>query len=128
VNALKRREAFRPLAPAVLAEAQAEYFELGHASPYMVLVSRVRQEKRDVLAAVTHVDGTARLQTVDRTTNPRFHRLVSAFGERTGVPVLLNTSFNVQGPIVETPHEAVETFARAGLDALVLGDAILRGR
>jgi carbamoyltransferase len=125
VNELKHRERFRPLAPSVLAEAQSEYFELDTASPYMVLVGRVRPAKRPQLAAVTHVDGTARLQTVDRRTNPRFHELITAFASRTGVPVLLNTSFNVQGPIVETPAEAVETFLRTKLDALVLGNYVL---
>jgi carbamoyltransferase len=125
VNALKQREWFRPLAPAVLAEAQAEYFELETPSPYMILVSRVREAKRGLLGAVTHVDGTARLQTVERHTNSRFHELITAFGKRTGVPVLLNTSFNIQGPIVETPAEAVETFLQSDLDALAIGDYVL---
>jgi len=125
VNAIKKREWFRPFAPAVLAEAQSDYFELEANSPYMVLVGRVRKEKQPLLGAVTHVDGTARLQTVERRTNPRFHELISAFATLTGVPVLLNTSFNIQGPIVETPAEAVETFLRSELDALVLGDHLL---
>jgi carbamoyltransferase len=125
VNEIKRRETFRPFAPAVLAERQSDWFELDTASPYMILVSRVRADKRHELGAVTHVDGTARLQTVTRETNPRLHALVSAFGERTGVPVLLNTSFNVQGPIVETPAEAVTTFLASDLDALVVGDYLL---
>jgi carbamoyltransferase len=125
INAIKKREWFRPFAPAVLAEAQSEYFELEAASPYMVLVSRVRKEKQALLGAVTHVDGTARVQTVERHTNPRFHELISAFARRTGVPVLLNTSFNIQGPIVETPAQAVETFLRSELDALVVGNYLL---
>lgn len=125
VNEIKRRETFRPFAPAVLAERQTEWFELDADSPYMVLVSRVRPEKRPELGAVTHVDGTARLQTVTRETNPRLHALISAFGDRTGVPVLLNTSFNVQGPIVETPAEAVTTFLASDLDALIVGDYLL---
>lgn len=85
----------------------------------------MREEKRELLGAVTHVDGTARLQTVDRRTNERLHELISAFARLTGVPVLLNTSFNIQGPIVETPAEAVETFLGSELDALVLGDYLL---
>ena len=125
VNAIKKREWFRPFAPAVLAEAQHEFFELETASPYMVLVSRVRKEKQAMLAAVTHVDGTSRLQTVERQTNPLLHKLISDFAARTGVPVLLNTSFNIQGPIVETPADAVETFFRSDLDALVIGDYLL---
>lgn len=125
VNVIKKREWFRPFAPAVLAEAQSEYFELDAPSPYMVLVSRVRQAKRGRLGAVTHVDGTARLQTVDRRTNERLHELIGAFAALTGVPVLLNTSFNIQGPIVETPAEAVETFLGSDLDALVVGDYLL---
>jgi carbamoyltransferase len=125
VNAVKKREWFRPFAPAVLAEAQSEYFELETPVPYMVVVGRVRKEKQEVLGAVTHVDGTARLQTVERHTNPRFHQLIGAFARRTGVPVLLNTSFNIQGPIVETPAEAVDTFLASDLDALVIGDYVL---
>lgn len=125
VNGIKKRESFRPFAPAVLAEAQSEYFELSTPSPYMVLVSPVREERRMLLGAVTHVDGTARLQTVDRRTNALLHELISAFAGLTGVPVLLNTSFNIQGPIVETPADAVETFLRSELDALVLGDHLL---
>jgi carbamoyltransferase len=125
VNEIKDREWFRPLAPSVLAEAQSEYFELDAASPYMLMVARVRPEKRELLGAITHVDGTARLQTVERDANPRFHRLISAFAERTGIPMLLNTSFNIQAPIAETPTDAVDTFLRSELDALVLGDHVL---
>lgn len=126
VNDLKQREWFRPLAPAVLSEHQSEYFELETPTPFMVIVGRTRVEKRDVLGAVTHVDGSARLQTVEKKTNPRFHALISAFAERTGVPVLMNTSFNIQGPIVETPAEAVATFLGSELDALVVGDYLLQ--
>jgi carbamoyltransferase len=125
INAIKKREWFRPFAPAVLAEAQHEYFELDVSSPYMVLVGRVRKDKQALLGAITHVDGTARVQTVERGTNPLLHELISAFARRSGVPVLLNTSFNIQGPIVETPAEAVETFLRSDLDVLVIGDHLL---
>jgi carbamoyltransferase len=125
INAkVKFREAFRPFAPAVLKERAHEYFEMpkGMDAPYMLLVPNVRPEKRDVIPAVTHQDGTGRVQTVTEDTNPLFYRLIKKFGERTGVPVLINTSFNVRGePIVCTPQDAYNTFVHTGIDALVIG-------
>ena len=124
---VKFREAFRPFAPAVLAERAGEFFEgTGDGrSPFMTVVLPVRLEKRAVTPAVTHFDGTGRLQTVERETNGRFHALVEAFERLTGVPVVLNTSFNLAGePIVCTPADAVSTFRRSGLDALVAGDCL----
>jgi carbamoyltransferase len=119
---IKHREPFRPFAPSILEEAAAKYFEEDYPSPYMLLTYRVRPEKRKVIPAPTHVDGTGRLQTVRRDQNPRYYDLIKAFGERTGVPVLLNTSFNENEPICCTPEEAVDTFLRTRMDVLVLGD------
>jgi carbamoyltransferase len=119
---VKFREPFRPFAPAALEERAAEYFEIAAPDPFMTLAPRVRPEKTHEIPAVVHVDGTARLQTVDRRTNPRFHALIEAFAALTGVPVLLNTSFNKQEPIVARPEEAISCFLRADMDVLVLGD------
>ena len=125
VNRLKGREHWRPLAPAVLVERAAEYFELAGESPFMLFATPVRPERREEVPAVVHVDGSARPQTVSRAANPRFHALLSAFERRTGVPVLMNTSFNgAWEPIVRSPEEAVRTFLACGLDALVLGDYV----
>ena len=125
INArVKFREAFRPFAPSVLEEKAGDFFDIDRPSPFMLLVARVKQP--DKIPAVTHVDGTARLQTVSEDQNPRYYRLLQAFENETGVPVLLNTSFNVRGePIVDTPKEAFVCFMRTGLDALVLGDFLL---
>jgi carbamoyltransferase len=121
---VKRREAFRPFAPAVLEDHAAQWFELDGPSPMMLRVVPVRSGR---LPAITHVDGSARVQTVNHEQNPRFHGLLAAFHERTGVPVLLNTSFNVAGePIVESPDDALRTFLSSGIDMLVLGDHIVR--
>lgn len=130
VNArVKHRQGFRPFAPAVLAERAQEYFEGDAASPFMLLAQRVRPGARERIPAVVHVDGTARVQTVHRETNPRFHALLEAFERRSGVPVLLNTSFNDRGePIVESPADAVQCFLSTALDGLVLHDWILRKR
>lgn len=123
---VKHREAFRPFAPACLEERAAEFFEIDCPSPYMLLVPMVREEKRAVIPAVTHVDGTGRLQTVSENDNPRFRKLIELFGQRTGVPVLLNTSFNDNGePIVETPADTVRCFLKVDLDALLLDDVLL---
>ena len=125
INALvKKREAFRPFAPAVLASKAAAHFELDHPAPFMVETCRVRSPID--LPAVTHVDGSARVQTVERETNPRFTRLLEAFEARTGCPVVLNTSFNLRGePIVCTPLDALLCFIRSDLDCLVLEDLLL---
>ncbi len=124
--AIKFREDFRPFAPAVLPEHAACCFESGRDSPYMILVDRTKPEMAEALRNVTHVDGTARVQTVDRGWNPAFAALIEAFHAVTGIPVLLNTSFNRRGmPIVERPEEAVALFAETALDALVLGDVLV---
>ncbi len=119
---VKRREAFRPFAPSVLDERGTQYFDDYSTNPFMLLVLPVRREKRDVIPAVTHVDGTGRLQSVTREFNPSYHRLISEFERLTGVPVVLNTSFNLRGePIVNTPAEAVVDYLSTGIDALLLG-------
>ena len=123
--AVKYRESFRPFAPAILAEKVAEWFECepGAQVPFMERVYQFRPEKRDAVPAVVHIDGTGRLQTVDAHVNPRYHRLISSFEELTGVPIVLNTSFNLNGePIVCAPEDAVRTFYSCGLDVLYLGD------
>ncbi|MEO7837504.1 MAG: carbamoyltransferase C-terminal domain-containing protein, partial [Acidimicrobiales bacterium] len=123
VNArIKRREGFRPFAPSVLHERGAEYFESYYPTPFMLHVQTVRKEKRDVIPAVTHVDGTGRLQSVTADFNPAFHRLIEEFDRLTGVPVVLNTSFNLRGePMVHRPAEAVEDYLKSEMDALLLG-------
>ena len=128
---IKFREPYRPFAPSVPAERAAELFDLAepsrhYAARFMLLVVPVRDAAKDKIPAVTHVDGSARLQTVVAAANPRYHRLITAFGDATGVPVLLNTSFNLRGePIVNTAGEAMSTFQRCGMDALVLDRTIL---
>jgi len=127
---VKHREGFRPFAPAVLLEEAGNYFEgCGTAtpSPFMLLAFPVVKERRSDVPAVTHVDGTARVQTVTREQNPVYHELIRSFGERTGVPVILNTSFNRRGePMVERPEEAVEVFLGSEMDALALGPCLVR--
>ncbi|MDD5091627.1 MAG: carbamoyltransferase C-terminal domain-containing protein [Candidatus Wallbacteria bacterium] len=123
---IKKREWFRPYAPAVLEEAAADYFTPAEPSPFMMLVAEVKREKRSLIPAVTHIDGTARYQTVSREPNPRFHELISEFERITGVPVLLNTSFNLADePIVETPLDALSSFLNAPIDYLVIGDFLV---
>ncbi|MFN4095792.1 MAG: carbamoyltransferase [Sphingomonas sp.] len=130
INAnIKFREDFRPFAPAVLPEHAASCFVNGRDSPYMILIDRTRPEVADTLRNVTHVDGTARVQTVDRRWNPDFAALLDAFHAATDVPVLLNTSLNRRGmPMVERPEEAVALFAETALDALVLQDVLVTKR
>lgn len=127
VNAkIKFRESFRPFAPSVLAEHAVNYFHCQGPSPFMTQVSLVREEKRQVIPAVTHVDGTARVQTVERAASPLYWNLIDAFYRLTSVPVVLNTSFNIKGqPIVNTPAEAVETFMQTSLDALICGSYLI---
>lgn len=122
---IKHREIFRPFAPSILAESTSEYFEKSHPSPFMTLAYSVRADKRDKIPAPTHVDGTGRLQSVTREANPRYHALISAFRDLTGVPVVLNTSFNDNEPIVCRPEEALDCFLRTQMDALVLGDFLI---
>lgn len=127
INArVKRREAFRPFAPSVLAERAGEFFADAVPSPFMLLAFSVRSDKREIIPAVTHVDGTARPQTVDRAVLPLYWRLIRAFEEETGVPMVLNTSFNVQEPIVCTPQEAVACFLKTEGDVLALGPFLAR--
>jgi carbamoyltransferase len=123
---IKHREPFRPFAPSILAEATGEWFEQDYTSPFMVLVYKTRSEKRDQIPAVNHVDDTGRLQTVEERVAPRYYRLIKSFADRTGVPIVLNTSFNENEPIVMTPEHAVETFAKTRMDVLVLGNLVVR--
>jgi carbamoyltransferase len=123
---VKHREPFRPFAPAVMEEHAREYFHIDRPSPYMLLVPAVVEDKRDVIPAVTHVDGTGRLQTVRESDNANLYALIDRFNALTGVPVLLNTSFNVANePIVETPEDAIRCFVATGIDALLMGDRLL---
>ena len=144
---VKFRESFRPFAPSVLAEHVAEWFELNEASPYMLLVAPVKSSRcmpiseenkklfgidklnltRSEIPAVTHVDYSARVQTVHEQTNPRYYQLLKAFERRTGCPMLVNTSFNVRGePIVATPQDAFRCFMGSGIEVLVIGNCLLR--
>ncbi|HEY7293415.1 MAG TPA: carbamoyltransferase C-terminal domain-containing protein, partial [Dehalococcoidia bacterium] len=126
LNALKDREDFRPVAPAVLEECARDYFAPAGASPFMLFVHAVRPEKAHQIPAVTHADGTARIQTVSREDAPLYHRAIDAFRERTGIPVVVNTSFNTLGrPIVCTPEDALECFYTTPLDALAIGPFLL---
>jgi carbamoyltransferase len=123
---IKFRERFRPFAPSVLAEAIDEYFVGAVHDPFMIQVYPVKPDKRDVIPAVTHVDGSGRLQSVSRESNARYWQLIRAFQARTGVPVLLNTSFNENEPIVERPEQALDCFLRTDMDVLVMGPHLLR--
>ena len=122
---IKRRESFRPFAPSVLEERSADWFEIAYPDPFMIKVYPIRAEKRPLVPAVTHADGTGRLQTVSRRTNPRYWKLIRAFEQQTGVPMVLNTSFNENEPIVNTPGEALDCFLRTRMDRLVLGSVVL---
>ena len=120
---VKHRESFRPFAPSVLKEDAADWFDVSVESPYMLITA---QAKNPAIPAVTHVDGSARVQTVDRETNPRFHALISAFKRRTGCPVIVNTSFNIRGePIVESPEDAFRCFMGTEIDVLAMGNCFL---
>jgi carbamoyltransferase len=122
---IKRRESFRPFAPSVLEEAVPDWFEEDHAVPFMMQVFQIRAEKRSLIPAVTHVDGSGRLQTVSRKTNPLYHRLIQSFRDMTGVPMVLNTSFNENEPVVCKPSEALECFLRTKMDTLVIGHSFI---
>ena len=123
---IKRREPFRPFAPSILEEAAGDYFRQPQPSPFMLMAHNLRPEKRGQIPATTHVDGTGRLQTVNQHQNPRFYKLIREFGRQTGVPVLLNTSFNENEPIVCRPQEALDCFLRTRMDLLVLGNLMIR--
>ena len=122
---IKFREKFRPFAPSILEEALDDYFVGAVPDPFMIQVYPVRPDKRGVIPAVTHVDGSGRLQTVSRKTNPLYWELIRAFEKQTGVPVLLNTSFNENEPIVNRPEEALDCFLRTRMDILVMGHYVL---
>ncbi len=122
---IKRRESYRPFAPSILREAVADWFETDDDVPFMMKVFQVREEKRHQIPAVTHVDGSGRLQTVYRNTNPRYYALIEAFRDLTGIPIVLNTSFNENEPVVCQPSEALACFLRTKMDVLVLGDYML---
>jgi carbamoyltransferase len=122
---IKRRESFRPFAPSILKEYVGEYFEGTDIVPFMEKVFPIREEKRPQIPAVTHADGTGRLQSVDETVSPRYYRLIDAFRKKTGIPILLNTSFNENEPIVNSPEEALECFLRTDMDMLVLENCVV---
>jgi carbamoyltransferase len=122
---IKHREWFRPFAPSILAERQSEYFEYDHPSPFMLHVYKIRAEKRAQLCAVNHIDNTGRLQTVAREENPLYYDLIQAFERKTGIPVILNTSFNENEPIVCAPEEAIDCFQRTRMDALAIGPYLI---
>jgi carbamoyltransferase len=122
---VKLREDFRPFAPSVLIEDYMDWFDTNQPSPYMSRIMPVREEKREIIPGVTHVDGTARIQTVDKSFNEKYWNLINEFKKCTGVPMVLNTSFNCQEPIVETPEEALATFKRVGLDILVIENYVV---
>lgn len=122
---IKFRERFRPFAPSILEEHVGEWFEIEEPTPYMEKVFPIREEKRKEIPAVTHVDGSGRLQTVSKLTNPRYHALISKFYEKTGVPIVLNTSLNENEPVVRLPKEAISCFLRTDMDVLVLGNFLI---
>jgi carbamoyltransferase len=125
---IKRRESFRPFAPSILREHVGAWFEEEDDIPFMMQVFQIRPEKRPFIPAVTHVDGSGRLQTVHRETNQRYHRLIETFRRLTGVPMVLNTSFNENEPVVCRPAEALDCFLRTRMDVLVLGDTMIDRR
>jgi carbamoyltransferase len=132
---VKFRELFRPFAPAVTAEAAGQYFDFkpnlatGAPEYYMLAVHPVRAEKKSVIPAITHADGSARVQIVTSVSNPAFHALLRAFERRKGVPILMNTSFNLRGePMVDSPRDAIRTFSISGIDYLVLGRTVVSSR
>jgi carbamoyltransferase len=122
---IKRRESFRPFAPSILKEYVSEYFELDEAVPFMEKVFPIKKEKQASIPAVTHVDGTGRLQSVDKDISPAYYALIENFRKKTGVPILLNTSFNENEPIVNTPEEALACYLRTSMDMLVMENIIV---
>jgi carbamoyltransferase len=122
---IKFREKFRPFAPSILEEYVGDWFEINEPTPYMEKVFPIRAEKHAIIPAVTHVDGSGRLQTVSKRTNPLYHQLISRFHEKTGVPIVLNTSLNENEPIVRTPSEAIKCFLRTDMDAIAIGSLLI---
>ena len=123
---IKKREPFRPFAPSILEEHLVDYFEQDHPAPTMLMVYQIKSERRAQIPAVTHVDGSGRVQTVSRRTNPRYYQLIADFHELTNVPVVLNTSFNENEPIVCTPRQAIDCFLKTRMDVLYLGNHAIR--
>jgi carbamoyltransferase len=119
---IKKREPFRPFAPSILEDRVGDYFEQTHPAPTMLMVYQIRPERRNEIPAVTHVDGSGRLQTVSRDVNSRYYELISEFDKLTGIPVVLNTSFNENEPIVCTPRDAIDCFKKTKIDALYIGN------
>ena len=122
---IKRREKFRPFAPSILIEHVCDYFEKVDDVPFMEKVFQIKEDKRKSLSAVTHVDGSGRLQTVDKNVNPKYYGLIETFYKKTGIPILLNTSFNENEPIVNSPAEAFACFSRTNMDMIVMGNIII---
>jgi carbamoyltransferase len=123
---IKFRESFRPFAPTVLEEDVSKYFDLDRETPYMLLVADVHPDKREMIPAVTHVDGSARIQSINRDQNAKYYDLIKAFEKKTGCGVIINTSFNVRGePIVESPKDALNCFLNTHMDYLVMGNILL---
>jgi carbamoyltransferase len=122
---IKFREKFRPFAPSILEEEVGNWFEINEPTPYMEKVFPIREEKRSIIPAVTHVDGSGRLQSVSKATNPKYHALISKFFEKTGVPIILNTSLNENEPVVRLPREAIACFLRTDMDVLVVGNCLI---
>jgi carbamoyltransferase len=123
---IKKREPFRPFAPSILIERVGDYFEQTHPAPTMLMVYQIKTERRAAIPAVTHVDGSGRLQTVSREMNPRYYQLIEDFCQLTGVPIVLNTSFNENEPIVCTPRDAIECFMKTRMDVLYIGNYATR--
>jgi carbamoyltransferase len=129
LNAIKQREEFRPVAPAVMEERLSDWFETSTADPFMLFVAKVRPEKGGLVPAIRHVDGTARVQSVSARDAPLFHHLIERFERRTRIPVVVNTSFNTRGePIVCSPEDALACFYTTSLDALAIGPYLLTKR
>jgi carbamoyltransferase len=125
---IKRRESFRPFAPSILREQVKDWFETDYDVPFMLQVFQIQESRRHEIPAVTHVNGSGRLQTVTEEQNARYYRLIKKFGDLTGVPILLNTSFNENEPVVCRPEEALNCFLRTKMDVLVIGDYLIERR
>jgi carbamoyltransferase len=122
---IKRRESFRPFAPSILEEYVKDYFDVNDEVPFMEKVFPIKKDKQALIPAVTHVDGTGRLQSVSKSQSPRYYNLINAFSEKTGIPILLNTSFNENEPIVNKPEEALDCFLRTNMDILVMENIVI---
>jgi len=125
---IKRRESFRPFAPSIIRESVGKWFETDYDVPFMLQVYQIREEKQREIPAVTHINGSGRLQTVSEYQNPLYYQLIKAFEKISGVPIVLNTSFNENEPVVCTPHEALDCFLRTKMDVLVLGNHVVSRR